>query len=209
MDLCEVSFKGKKLAAVSNAFVGIVADIDVIAEPWRWMGSARFDIAAVWQIARMPKCYGVLKAIHFDGSVQEFPSGSYLGFTVSLTQHWAEKMRPNPDLIMDDGSLTLSIVSGSSSRGQLLGAFLLLDKGAHKSLGDVFQSVVVEEVQYHTDSPGYFNIDGEMYLHDGHIAFTVAHRKLNLAGCRDVEESVQFLRKQHRNSMFLNFVLLL
>ena len=190
MDIAEVHFNGKKLAAISNVFCGFVADIDMIAEPWRWMGNLRFDIAAIWQICRMPPCFGSLMLTHLDGRKEELPMGSFMGFSVSIVQHWSESMRTSPSVCLDDGTLTISILRSGLSRGQLLAGFLIVDKGAHVELGkhNAFDIIKVKDIDFRTRDPGYFNIDGEIYKHDGRIQFTQAKDKLQLVGCRDLDD---------------------
>lgn len=190
MDVAEVHFNGRKLAAISNVFCGFGADIDMIAEPFRWMGNVRFDIAAMWQICRLPPCFGSLTLTHLDDSVEELPMGSFIGFTVSLCQHWDETMRTTPPVILDDGTLTISILRSGVTRSQLLAGFLVVDKGAHVQMGrdNAFDIIQVKEIDFRTQKPGYFNIDGEIYKHDGRIQFTRAKNQMQLVGCRDVDE---------------------
>ena len=41
---------------------------------------------------------------------------------------------------------------------------------------------------FRTKKPGYFNIDGEIYKHNGRIQFTRAKNQMQLVGCRDLDE---------------------
>ena len=52
VDLLEVEVMNRRLLAVMMVYVGLFAEVDVVAEPLRWLGPARFDLASVLMILK-------------------------------------------------------------------------------------------------------------------------------------------------------------
>jgi diacylglycerol kinase family enzyme len=206
MDVLEIESRGERIAAVALLFLGLVADVDVVAEPFRWMGPVRFDVAAVWNVLKqraMPPC--TIEVLCPDGqtrrlsnpvgntqdsSAEEEANGpAWLSLAIDLGQHWSDSTRSSPTSQLDDGVAELHILKMGSSRTQLLTAFGALSTGAHVSMEGVenfVQTVPFKELRICFPAvagnpiEGLFNVDGEMFCHDGSLSVRVLPRKLRM-----------------------------
>jgi len=190
-------------------YFGLVCDIDVLAEPLRWMGPGRFDVAGVWGILkRRPMAPCRITLTGPDGSTRhltniESEGGSpWLSLAVNLGQHWSDTMRTSPFSQLDDGVAELSILKCGRNRRQLLKAFNLLATGAHVSVPNVEEFYEIVPFTHMTVSfpsgkdaasaaaaevsdrsllkPGIFNVDGEVFRHDGQVQIGVQPRRLKI-----------------------------
>ena len=133
VDLLEVEVMNRRLLAVMMVYLGLFAEVDVVAEPMRWLGPARFDIASIlmilkqqpqtlrsahlllkilsWQgfrgVAAMPSSgYPVRCKLTFaDGTVQD-DSLSTIGACMGLCQHFSDKLRSVPQAARSIPGLT-------------------------------------------------------------------------------------------------------
>ncbi|KAM0872386.1 hypothetical protein ACQ4PT_038775 [Festuca glaucescens] len=62
LDVCAIVQGEKRIFSVLSVTWGLVADIDIESEKYRWMGSARFDFYALVRIMNLRRYYGT---IHF------------------------------------------------------------------------------------------------------------------------------------------------
>lgn len=95
VDLLEVEVMNRRLAAVMQVYVGLMAEVDVVAEPLRWMGPARFDVASVWMILRKQGQILDCKLTFADGTTHSC-SRSCIGGSIGLCQHFDDKLRSVP-----------------------------------------------------------------------------------------------------------------
>ncbi|XP_025877367.1 sphingosine kinase 2 isoform X3 [Oryza sativa Japonica Group] len=67
LDVCTIVQGRKKFFSVLNMTWGLVADIDIESEKYRWMGSARFDFYALVRIMNLRKYYGSIQYVPAPG----------------------------------------------------------------------------------------------------------------------------------------------
>lgn len=205
VDILEVETVGQRVACIAIAYFGIIADIDVIAEPLRCLGPVRFDIAAFWGLLKrrpmMPCCIRVKGP---DGSEEVVTNAreDWLGLSVNLCQHWSDSTRASPTSQLDDGVAELHILKVGPSRRMALKAFTVLATGAHTTLPNATEIVRIiaftkitltfperfelstvagaQDVPVGALKPGMFNLDGEIFRHDGTVEMRLQPRKLRL-----------------------------
>lgn len=97
VDLLEVEVMNKRLVAIMQVYVGLLAELDLVAEPLRWMGPARFDLTAVWMILRKEAHVLECKLTFADGTTQS-SNVSCIGASVGLCQHFDDKLRAVPQV---------------------------------------------------------------------------------------------------------------
>lgn len=128
MDILEVEFNGKKLIAVVALFLGLFAEVDMVAEPLRFLGPVRLDLVSVWSLLKKHTVQFAANVTWADGRAEEI-SFNTLGAAVSLVQHWTSTMRANPQACLDDGYAELCSASVGASVDDTLAAFLQMDTG--------------------------------------------------------------------------------
>lgn len=116
----------------------------------------------------------------------------WLLLAIDLGQHWSDTTRASPNSRLDDGVAELQIVPAGLSRQQLLKAYSLLATGAHaKDPEGLVQTVSFTKISISfpmgvtpEDSqilrPGIFNVDGEVFCHDGVVQLRVLPRRLRI-----------------------------
>jgi sphingosine kinase len=129
-DLCKVTVEGESpvYSFLSQSF-GMLSEVDVGTDKWRWMGDYRFTLGMLREIFRMSTYYcdifyekenGKWDTTSTDrvslvmGAKMPFISSSALLF---------------PDCALDDGFISLVVVDGDISRKDLFNAFLQIEHG--------------------------------------------------------------------------------
>jgi sphingosine kinase len=185
IDRLEVSAGRRRFDGAALVFFGLCAEIDIIAEPLRCLGSLRFDLAAVWQMLKLQEMTPTtIEAVLYDGSTRSL-SGPFLAIYVGNVQHWTDKMRAMPGAVLDDGLMELMMIK-VTCRTDLLRCFLLLERGAH--IHDPQCSACIETLKVRSASftfwnaahskplSGVFNVDGEIFQHQGCVRVGCNHQ---------------------------------
>ncbi|CAK9108038.1 unnamed protein product [Durusdinium trenchii] len=188
VDLLEVEVMNKRLAAVMQVYVGLLAELDLVAEPLRWMGPARFDVTSVWMILRKQAHLVDCKLTYADGTTSS-SNMSCIGASIGLCQHFDDKLRAVPQAQLDDGLLEFSTISSDASVDQLMAGFLKLAHGAHTEDEVVWSSKQVTAVELRFERPGLFNVDGEILEHDGVLRLRVLPGMMNMLVGKEESES--------------------
>eukprot|EP00439_Symbiodinium_sp_Y106_P078055 s1237_g16.t2 len=184
VDLLEVEVMNRRLLAVMMVFFGFFAEVDVVAEPLRWLGPARFDVASVLMILKQQAQNLRCKLTLADGTVHE-DSLSTIGACVGLAQHFSDKLRSVPQAQLDDGLAEFSVLASGATVDQTVAGFLQLPNGAHTGNKDVWDCKQVTGVEITFDGPGIFNVDGEVLEHDGFLRIRVLPAALELLVGKD------------------------
>eukprot|EP00928_Gymnodinium_smaydae_P072755 TRINITY_DN56051_c0_g1_i1.p1 TRINITY_DN56051_c0_g1~~TRINITY_DN56051_c0_g1_i1.p1 ORF type:complete len:955 (-),score=189.30 TRINITY_DN56051_c0_g1_i1:43-2907(-) len=171
-DLLEVEVSGRRLAAVMQVYLGLLGEVDIIAEPLRWLGPARLDLVAVWSILRKQsaglRCHMKLA----DGTTSSLDLQA-VGASVGLSQHYSDTIRAVPQAQLDDGLAEFSFSEAGATVDELLAGFLKLGSGAHLGDTEAWDWRQVTEMEIEFQGPGVCNIDGEILEHDGRLKFRV------------------------------------
>lgn len=130
VDLLEVEVMNKRLVAVMQVYIGLLAELDLMAEPLRWMGPARFDLTSVWMILKKQAQDLDCRLTFQDGSTHS-ESLSCIGASIGLCQHFDDKLRAVPQAQLDDGLMEFSSISSAASVDELMAGFLKLAHGSH------------------------------------------------------------------------------
>jgi len=184
VDLLEVEVMNRRLLAVMMVYLGLFAEVDVVAEPMRWLGPARFDIASILMILKQQPQTLRCKLTFADGTVQD-DSLSTIGACMGLCQHFSDKLRSVPQAQLDDGLAEFSVLSSGATVDQTFAGFLKLPNGAHTGDKDVWDSKQVTSAEIVFDGPGIFNVDGEVLEHDGLLRIRVLPAALQLLVGKD------------------------
>jgi len=116
---------------VNTAIFGLVGDIGVIAEKFRWMGPGRYDAVAVWGLLKGFKQHVLIDVIDEDGKEIHLDE-HLLTVVVNHTQHFGKGMRVCPNAAANDGLMDLMFVlAGSQGRGEMLAVLQQMPDGGH------------------------------------------------------------------------------
>lgn len=212
VDVLDVAYAtdGRRLTCVSMIYFGFFAEIDLVAEPFRCLGPARFDLVSVWNLMKrqkMPPCR--IELVQPSGEKRVLTNDAaggtqcaWLGFVLGLGQHWSDSIRASPGSRLDDGVAELHIFRADVSTQMLLRGFTLIPNGAHLNDAAMKAAGVVETIPFReikvafapqstaADAlveQGIFNVDGEIFRHDGVIEAKVVPHGLRIACDPDVE----------------------
>ena len=154
LDIARVDSNGKIIYAFNIVGWGLAVDGNLLAEKMRWLGGARYDIAAVLELLKGKKRLAQL--IIGDKSYDE----DFVFILGCNTIHTGKGMRMAPSAKLDDGKIDLIIVR-KANRFSLLKLFPKLSTGKHiKSPLVDYQQVT--EFSIIPKKPNTLNIDGEM-----------------------------------------------
>ena len=116
---------------MNTAVFGLVGDIGVIAEKFRWMGPGRYDAVAVWGLLKGFKQHVLIDVIDEDGKEIHLDE-HLLTVVVNHTQHFGKGMRVCPNAAANDGLMDLMFVlAGSQGRGEMLAVLQQMPDGGH------------------------------------------------------------------------------
>ncbi|KAI3937099.1 hypothetical protein MKX01_015314 [Papaver californicum] len=157
---------------------GLVADIDVESEKYRWMGSARLDFYGLLRVIRLRK---------YNGRVSFVPAPGYETFGEKSNFHSLhQNQADNVKVVENDGYLDL-ILMRDCSKSALLTVMTKLNDGSHVKSPHVFYLKVrafILEPGQRADDPsegGIIDSDGEV-LARGEGAYRYENKDLMTYG---------------------------
>jgi len=205
IDSLEVTAANQKVAAVALMLYGLVGEVDILAEPLRWLGPTRFDVVAIWELLkRKPMAPCEIRLTQPDGSVKlltnvkQAGGRDWLAMVMNLGQHMTDMQRSSPTSQLDDGYAELHLYMADKPRRKLLEGFTVLPSGVTDAVPGAVETYKFTEVEltYLKDpagdaprgelKPGLFNVDGEVFRHNGKVHVRV--RPQNLRVCCDPED---------------------
>eukprot|EP00440_Ansanella_granifera_P058635 gb/GFBE01063549.1/.p1 GENE.gb/GFBE01063549.1/~~gb/GFBE01063549.1/.p1 ORF type:complete len:463 (+),score=78.49 gb/GFBE01063549.1/:1-1389(+) len=178
IDSLDIAAGRRRFDGAALVYFGLCAEVDIVAEPLRFLGSLRFDLAAVCQLLKL-KALGptTIEAVLQDGSNRTL-NGPFLAIYIGNSQHWTDKMRAVPSAVLDDGLMELLVIK-VTNRTNLLRGFLLLESGAHVNDAQARECIEILKVRsasftfwdssHSKPAPGIFNVDGEIFRHEGYV----------------------------------------
>lgn len=161
MDANQIQFSERTtpIYSVNLIALGILGDIGIIAEEYRWLGIHRYTFVALWILLKRILLY--LKA-EFD---EENLEGEFLTLSVNLTQHAGNAVRLCPDARLDDDLMDV-IFMGGTSRGELLRLFVQLTSGRVNPKDKGLLRKQVKQLKIELNKPGKFAFFFFFFLND-------------------------------------------
>lgn len=180
IDVLEVQLEGRSLVAIEALFLGLFGEVDILAEPFRFLGPARLDLLSVWSILKTNRCSFKARIRGEEGNSEEL-SMDVLGLGICLSQHWTSTMHANPSACLDDGLAEMNAIPGDALVDDVLAGFLQIESGAHAvSSSKNWMSRRIKEVSFEFPGPGVCNIDGEIFEHGGKLDVSVSPGRLQV-----------------------------
>jgi diacylglycerol kinase (ATP) len=154
LDVARIFFEGGIEHSINIVGWGAAVDINRTAERLRWLGAARYSLAALWEILRARR--RSLRLI-LDGEVTEDNFHMVLACNTRFT---GKGMQLAPRAKLDDRLLDIIIVRRATRR-QMLQLFSRVFDGSHVDLPFVeYRQVAALELSSAEREP--LNIDGEL-----------------------------------------------
>ena len=173
LDVIEIEQNGGYYYSVLSLSWGLISDVDIDSERWRYLGSLRNDIYALMRIGCLLTYKGRFSFIpHPNGQTSlKKPMGQECEWQViedefvlfwAMNAPWAtHNIKAAPDANLSDGAMDVLVARRGISRWQLLWAFLKSSQGNHISLPDLeYYKVGCFRLEPLT-SRGILAVDGE------------------------------------------------
>lgn len=154
IDIAKVDSNGEIIYAFNIVGWGLAVDSNFLAEKMRWLGGARYDVAALIELFKGKK--RLSKLIIGDKTYDE----DFVFILGCNTIHMGKGMKMAPIAKLDDGMIDLVIVK-KASKLRLLKSFPKLATGEHLESPLVDYQQVKEFTLIPREST-ILNIDGEM-----------------------------------------------
>lgn len=155
IDLAKVVLSDRVLYAFNIVGWGLVADVNVRAEQFRWMGPIRYTVASLVELVRAKKRTGTL--VFADRKIED-------GFCFVLacnTMHTGKQMKMAPHATLNDGLIDLIVVKHGPGIFKMLSLFSKLYDGEYiKDPAVEYHQVKEFSLNPEINSP--LNIDGEL-----------------------------------------------
>lgn len=177
MDVTEVISMGEKVASINEICFGLVGNVGIVSEHFRWMGPGRYDAVAVGQIMLDYQERVHVELEDSEGSVYKLED-NYLTCFLNQTQHFGKGLRAAPFAKLNDGLMEFyAIKAGVTTRGEALAILQQLPKGAHFEHPQLFYKQCKKIKFTFPAGPGIFNVDGENLTHNGTISM-LCHKQV-------------------------------
>lgn len=154
VDVAEVNYADTTLWSFNIVGVGLVADINDLAERMRWLGGSRYTIASLIKLMRN-------RTLRAHVTSEEYDAEEEISFVLACnTRYTGKGMMMAPLATLHDGKFDVLIVK-ACSRLKLLRLFPKIFKGAHLD-SDVLHYTQCTHLSVHGAAFEHTNIDGEM-----------------------------------------------
>ncbi len=156
IDVAEVTYEnGERLWSFNILGCGLVADINRLAEKWRWLGGMRYNVASVIKLLGNP-----VQEYEITTDNDRF-SGKYSFMLACNTRYTGKGMMMAPHAELNDGKFDIILVKACSAF-KLLTLFPKIFKGQHLG-ADVLSYLQTSSLSIISkNGPQQSNIDGEM-----------------------------------------------
>ncbi len=105
VDAVKVTTGGQSVASVNMVAWGLVGDVGVIAESFRFLGPSRYDAVAVWGVAKGGGAPCKLTYTPTEPNVEaQVVDRKLMTAFIMCSQHFGKGLRPTPDARLDDVS---------------------------------------------------------------------------------------------------------
>jgi YegS/Rv2252/BmrU family lipid kinase len=155
IDLANVELGGRTIFAFNIVGWGLVTDVNVRAEQFRWMGPMRYTVASLVELFRAKKRGGKLT---FNDCVL---IEDFCFVLACNTMHTAKRMKMAPHATLDDGLIDLIVVKHGPSTFKMLSLFSKLHDGTYLK-DPAVEYYQVKEFELKPELDGPLNIDGEL-----------------------------------------------
>ncbi len=155
IDVAKVSLSDQILYAFNIIGWGLVADVNVRAEKYRWMGPIRYTVASLVELIRAKTRAGTLR---FDDREIK---GEFCFVLACNTIHTGKQMKMAPRATLDDGLIDLVVVKHGPGLFKMLSLFSKLYDGNYIN-DPAVEYHQVKSFVLNPEIAGPLNVDGEL-----------------------------------------------
>lgn len=155
VDVAEVRFQDTLIYSINIVGWGMVTDIGILAEEWRWLGPARYTLASLQKIYQ-PKTRAATLVLDDQTITDDF-----IFAIACVTRYTGKGMLIAPQAKLDDGIIDMILVRKGASRGDLLSILSGINKGTHIN-HPLVEHYPVSRFSLTPDHDEPLNIDGEV-----------------------------------------------
>ena len=155
IDVMQIEYHNHIEYSINILGWGMVADIALLSEKLRFLGSLRYTLVSLLYIFNLKSQYATIK---IDGNQD---TDYFLFITLTNTIYTGKGMMIAPKALMDDGLLDLIIIKNNIGRLALIKLFIQIFKGEHIHSKYVdYHHIKTFSIQSKNQEP--LNIDGEI-----------------------------------------------
>lgn len=154
VDVAEVTYADTTLWSFNIVGMGLVSDINALAEKMRWLGGSRYTIASLIKLLSN-------RTLRARVTAEDYDAEEEISFVLACnTRYTGKGMMMAPLAQLHDGKFDVLIVK-ACSRLKLLRLFPKIFRGAHLD-SDILQYIQCTHLTVQGAASEHTNIDGEM-----------------------------------------------
>ena len=158
IDIAEVNFNNDKIYSFNIVGWGMVANVGIKAEKYRWLGTSRYTILSLFEI--ILKKINTAKITYYDKNNKKHELEDKFMFAVLCnTIHTGKGMKIAPKANLNDGLIDLVLIQ-DASRLKLLKLMPKLFTGEHIN-DNIVKYIHVSKLELEPKKRSQLNIDGE------------------------------------------------
>ena len=158
IDIAEVNSNNDKIYSFNIIGWGMVANVGIKAEKYRWLGTSRYTILSLFEI--IFKKINTAKITYYDRNNKKHELEDKFIFAVLCnTIHTGKGMKVAPKANLNDGLIDLVLIK-DASRLKLLKLMPKLFTGEHIN-DDIVKYIYVSKLKLESKRRAQLNIDGE------------------------------------------------
>ena len=159
IDIAEINCNNHKIYSFNITGWGMVANIGIKAEKYRWLGTSRYTILSLLEI--IFKKTNSAKIIYYDKHNKKYElEGDFMFAVLCNTIHTGKGMKIAPKAKLNDGLMDLVLIK-DAPRLKLLRLMPKLFTGEHINDNSV-EYIHVSKVELKPNKLSQLNIDGEI-----------------------------------------------
>ena len=159
IDIAKIDCDNHTIYSFNIAGWGMVANIGIKAEKYRWLGTSRYTLLSLLEII-FKKTHSA-EIIYYDKNNKKYAlEGKFMFAVLCNTIHTGKGMKIAPKAKLNDGLMDLVLIK-NASRLKLLKLMPKLFTGKHINDNTV-EYIHVSKVELNSNKPSKLNIDGEI-----------------------------------------------
>ena len=155
IDVMQINYLNTIEYSINIIGWGMIADIGLLSEKMRWLGSLRYTIASLIYILKLNK-RGAKLTID-----KKTYNDCYLFISISNTIFTGKGMKISPNAKLDDGLLDVILLSSNITRFQLLKLLPKIFTGGHIT-SKAIEYINAKNINLQSRNNTMLNIDGEI-----------------------------------------------
>ncbi len=159
IDIAEISYNDQKIYSFNIVGWGMVANIGINAEKYRWLGTSRYTILSLLEIIFKKINNAIIT--YYDKNNKKYKlEDNFMFAVVCNTIHTGKGMKIAPKAKLDDGLMDLVLIK-NAPRLKLLKLMPKLFTGEHIN-NNIVKYINISKIELKPNKKSQLNIDGEI-----------------------------------------------